>query len=240
MAEKKLRRFIPMYGGKRSIAGRYPEPRCGRIIEPFAGGAGYSLEYSSRLVHLSDLDERVCGVWDFLIHASEADVLRIPSEVQHVDDLPAQRYGQEIKWLVGWWLSPGAAAGPSTKAYGWGGDGPKGHKGRSDVWGEKCKQRIASQLHRIRHWTIQQDSYEVLDPTIKATWFVDAPYQEMGKHYVHGSTAIDYALLATWCQSLQGQVIVCENKGADWLPFEPLCEMVGGQRHRTIEMMWTQ
>ena len=32
------------------------------------------------------------------------------------------------------------------------------------MWGEKCKQRIASQLHRIRHWTIQQDSYEVLDP----------------------------------------------------------------------------
>ena len=77
-------------------------------LNPLLVVAGYSLEYSSRLVHLSESEtmQRVCGVWDFLIHASEADVLRIPSEVQHVDDLPAQRYGQEIKWLVGWWLSP--------------------------------------------------------------------------------------------------------------------------------------
>ena len=75
------------------------------------------------------------------------------------------------------------------------------------MWGEKCKQRIASQLHRIRHWTIQQDSYEVLDTRSKQRGLSMLPIRRWVT-LLHGSTAIDYALLATWCRSLQDNFVV--------------------------------
>ena len=50
---------------------------------------------------------------------------------------------------------------------------------------------------------------------------------------------IDYSALADWCHSRKGQVIVCENEGADWLPFERLCEQVGANRaKRSMEVIW--
>lgn len=56
-----------------------------------------------------------------------------------------------------------------------------------------------------------------------ATWFIDPPYRgRPGSHYRYGSKLIDYTNLAAWCQMLPGQVIVCEQHGADWLPFERL------------------
>ena len=239
----KLRRFIPSYGGKRSIAAKYPKPVHAQIIEPFAGGAGYSLEYPDHPVHLMDLDERVCGVWDYLIHATEADILSIPVDIQDVSEIPPRRHGDEVRWLVGWWMSPAAASGPATRSYTWG----KQHAGRSDVWGEKCRDRLAQQVHAIRHWTVEQGSYESLDIDRLATWFVDPPYEVKGKHYHHST--LDYKALAIWCRSLNGQVIVCENEGADWLPFTKLCDFVSGQKpirgpgngggKRTVEMIWT-
>jgi hypothetical protein len=32
---------------------------------------------------------------------------------------------------------------------------------------------------------------------------------------------VDYDALAPWARRRQGQVIVCENEGATWLPFQP-------------------
>jgi hypothetical protein len=61
----------------------------------------------------------------------------------------------------------------------------------------------------------------------------------MGKYYVHRD--IDYSHLGDWCKdlaSLNHQVIVCENLGADWLDFKPLVEM-HGQKKRSIEAIWT-
>ncbi len=59
---------------------------------------------------------------------------------------------------------------------------------------------------------------------MKATWFVDPPYQNMGKLYKENK--IDYQELGTYCRERLGQVMVCENEGADWLPFEKLTEIV--------------
>ena len=233
---EKLRRFIPVYGGKRSIAAKYPEPAHNTIIEPFAGGAGYSLEYPDRFVRLVDLDERIVGVWQYLIHVSEAELLRLPVGVKDTEADLAD-YPQEARWLVGWWLSPAAAGGPAKRAYSWGDQ----HAGRSDVWGEKCRARLAGQLEAIRHWKVRHGSYEDFDPSgVRATWFVDPPYQAMGVHYRESARKLDFEALGAWCRSLPGQVIVCENAEADWLPFEPLCSMVGGAKKRTrTEVMWT-
>lgn len=79
--------------------------------------------------------------------------------------------------------------------------------------------RIASNLHKIRHWEFVCDSYMNI-PNEKATYFIDPPYQDSGKHYKFYK--MNYEYLAKWVLSRQGQVIVCESGQADWLDFKPL------------------
>ena len=74
-----------------------------------------------------------------------------------------------------------------------------------------------------------------------ATWFIDPPYQNAGKHYRFGSSQLDYPALAAWCQTREGQVIVCEQGGATWLPFQVLSDVKttrAGQR--SIEVIYLQ
>lgn len=210
-----MRRFLPYYGGKTRTAGYYPYPSYEQIVEPFAGGAGYAIKHYSRQVRLVDLDERTCAVWNYLIHVEPDELLQIPVPEETVDELAG--YPQEVRWLVGWWMQPAAAGGPGTKWTPW----SAARKGGADVWSEAIKQRLASQVIRIRHWTVEHASYDTIEPE-PATWFVDPPYQIKGRHYRRGTFGIDYPALAKWCLSLPGQVIVCENEGANWLPFHPL------------------
>ena len=71
-----------------------------------------------------------------------------------------------------------------------------------------------------------------------STWFIDPPYQgNGGKYYKHGNKDINYNELSLWAQDREGQVIVCENSEANWLPFRPL-KRLQGQRHKTIEVIW--
>lgn len=220
---QKLTRFLPVYGGKRSLATRYSPPKHPLIIEPFAGGAGYSLEhYDGHMVHLYDLDERVCEVWKFLIEATADEILGIPTDIENVEEL--SEFGQGVKWLVGWWFAPANSGGPRPKRYDWG-------KNRNDatedyannVWSKACRDRIAQQVHQIDHWTIKHLSYVDIVENPEATWFVDPPYQVMkGRHYRKGSQKIDYKHLGQWCHERSGQVIVCENQDANWLNFQLL------------------
>ena len=48
---------------------------------------------------------------------------------------------------------------------------------------------------------------------------------------------IDYNYLGKWCKSRLGQVIVCENEGADWMDFGFLTSL-GGQRKSSKEVIW--
>ena len=75
----------------------------------------------------------------------------------------------------------------------------------------------------------------------EATWFIDPPYQVAGRHYRFGSEQLDYARLAKWCRSRPGQVIVCENEGADWLPFRPLAAVKTTRaKRRSKEVIWAR
>ena len=87
-------------------------------------------------------------------------------------------------------------------------------------WGQRVRERIATQLTYIKHWKLIEGNYTDA-PDGLATWFVDPPYQHAGKYYRFGRDGIDYPSLAAWCKERRGQVIVCENVGADWLPFQP-------------------
>jgi 16S rRNA G966 N2-methylase RsmD len=102
----------------------------------------------------------------------------------------------------------------------------------NSFWSGPIRERVASQLARVRHWEVVEGSYEEAPVGAEACWFIDPPYQYTGRYYRHSE--IDYAHLAMWVRGLRGQVIVCENEGADWLPFRPFraCKATHG-KHRT-------
>jgi 16S rRNA G966 N2-methylase RsmD len=150
-------------------------------------------------------------MWDYLINAKESEILSLPIVVDHLDNT---RLCEEAKHLIGFWFNDGSAQ-------------PKKSPSGRNYWSESVRNRIASQLKYIRHWCIIYGDYSDA-PDVEATWFIDPPYQGQGKYYKHSSNDIDFDSLSNWVLNLQGQVIVCENHGADWLPFEFLEEINGG------------
>lgn len=230
----RMRPFFGFYGGKwRDAVKYYPTPRHRRIVEPFAGSAGYSLRYASHDVILGERDPIIASVWDYLVRATPEEILSIPDVPDEgtVDDL---HVCQEAKWLVGFWLNRGASR-PRKSPSSWMREGIR----PGSFWGERVRATIASQVEHIRHWKIYHCSWEELPVTGDATWFVDPPYQMAGRHYRYGSESIDYSSLGNWCRGLPGQVIVCENDGADWLPFRPLASTKTTRANRrSDEVVW--
>lgn len=227
-----MRSFFSYYGGKWRDAPKYPAPAHDVIIEPFAGAAGYATRYNAQRVRLYDVDPIICGVWSFLIAVSPAEVMALPDvpEVGTVDDL---RIPQEARWLIGFWINSGTSA-PRKRPSAWMRSGIR----PGSYWGPRVRGVIASQVDLIRHWTITQASYEEI-PNTRATWFVDPPYQGAGRHYRHGSKGIDYPGLGEWCRERQGKVIVCEQAGAQWLPFVEHGDRKTARRQRSAEVVWT-
>lgn len=224
------RPLLPYYGSKWRLARHYAPPLYGRIIEPFAGGAGYAQRWADRDVLLVDLDEVLCGVWDYLIHTPSAEILRLPIlEVgETVDDHVWSC--AEARHMVGYWLCPGQSY-PCNKLSTWGERYPS-----SSFWGVATRDAVARGVEQIRHWTVRCGDYTSAAAGA-ATYFVDPPYRgRPGESYRCDSRAIDYEQLGAWCQRLEGQVIVCEAAGADWLPFAPL-RAQHGIRGRSVDAL---
>lgn len=235
------RTVLNYFGSKVSTAHKYPPPKHDIIVEPFAGGAGYSLCYWDRQVVLCDLNPDVADVWDYVIHADPDEIRALPliEPGQRVDELGLAR-GPSL--LIGYSVQIACAHAPCPSlSAGW----ATQHAGRAAVWGAKRRERVAQVSAQIKHWLILRCSYDQL-PQEWATWFVDPPYQDAGKNYPFGSDRIDYTHLAAWCRSREGQTIVCENEGADWLPFETFIRdrcgatLDNGKSRRRTEVIWTQ
>lgn len=233
-----LRPFFTYFGGKWRAAPHYPKPAHDTIIEPFAGAAGYALRYPDRNVILNDLDPVIAGTWDYIIRAPEAEIMALPlwdDTWATTDDLPLP---QEARWLIGWWMNKGAARPCKTPS--------KWVRDMADpgenAWGPGVRDRIARQQARIRHWIVTNRDYSAL-PNMKATWLTDPPYADAGRAYKHGSKGLDFTALADWCLTRNGQMIVCENAGASWLPFEDFRSIKGtAGAHRSgvsKEVIWT-
>ena len=226
---KRLPPFFSFYGSKYRILPRYPVPRHDVIIEPFAGSASYACMYHDREVVLYDLDENIVALWDYLIRATEEEILALPDlkEDQAVRDLDIC---MGAKMLVGYWLSK-AAATPRQTASAWMRTHPE-----NGFWGGKIRARIASNLQHIRHWKIRHGTYADI-PDQDACWFIDPPYRSGGQYYRKGNRTIDYDSMGQWCQSRSGQVIVCEKLGAKWLPFTAM-HPCRGTKNNTTEAIW--
>jgi len=212
------------YGSKSKIVDYYPPPKHKRIIEPFAGSARYSLKYWQNDVLLVDKYPVIIEVWNYLKNASEQDILKLPrlNTGQTIDDFKLSDIERKF---MGFMVQDGTTGMRRTASY--------FAVKRMD---EKFS-FIIKNLHKIKHWEIRLDSYENLINE-EATWFVDPPYQFGGHEYKMSNKNINFKELAEWCESRNGQVIVCENTKADWLPFKPMKEMQGTM-FKTTEAIWS-
>lgn len=232
-----LKPFFTYYGGKWRAAPRYPKPKHDTIVEPFAGAAGYALRYANRNIVLVEKNAQIAALWRYLIKTPADSIRRLPlirlDGSQTVSDLDVE---PEARSLIGFWLNKGSAA-PRNMPSAW----MRAGTHITSFWGEAIRERVASQSDFIRHWTVIEGDYSDA-PDVTATWFVDPPYQKAGRLYVHSSGQIEYFDLALWCYQRRGQVIVCENTGADWLPFQPYLKIKSteGSRGKGIseEAIW--
>lgn len=216
------------YGSKSKVISYYTPPMYQRVIEPFAGTAQYALRYFDHDVLLVDKYDVIVRVWKWLQRCSKQDVLGLPRLKfgQSVDDFKWDC--DEARWFVGMIITGGPTQ-PKKSASRW------KTEIRPNTQNYKL-QFAADNLYKIRHWKVELGSYEEI-PNQEGCWFIDPPYQVGGNYYVHGNKGIQYRDLANWCRSRIGQVIVCENTKADWMPFKPLVEMQGN-RYRTTEAVW--
>lgn len=208
------------YGSKSKVVHRYPAPKFDKIIEPFAGSARYALKYFDRDILLVDKWDVVVKIWHYLQQASPADIMGLP-EPKYKESIEGYNLSEGERLLMGFMVARGVAFPQKIV------------QKFSDI--SIAKKRIANNLHKIRHWNIRKGEYSEIENET-ATWFVDPPYQVGGEHY--HEKGIDYRRLSMWCESRDGQTIVCENTKADWLPFVPLERMTGAYS-TTTEAVWS-
>lgn len=213
------------YGTKKKIAKFYPAPNHDKIIEPFAGAAQYSLfgENWKKEVVLYDKYDVVVKIWEYLIGASEKDILSLP-DMNFGDKIDDHDYLCDAeKYLIGFCINSGSASPKKTVA-------------KFNCWNRQ-KLVIANDLYKVKHWKVYQcNSFDEI-PNEDATWFIDPPYQFGGQYYRHSNKNIDYKNLADWCLTRIGQIIVCENTKAIWMDFIPLVNL-NGQLHKTTEAIF--
>jgi site-specific DNA-adenine methylase len=228
MGVTKFRSPFSYYGGKSKIAHLYPPPKHDKIVEPFAGSGAYSFLYWERDITVNDLDPITASIWRFLVSDSALDdvELMVPAKV---------KAGQKVSDLLPQNASKGLLALLRAEAN----RGTQGGRGVHDqitsmaekCWNGRLKRKLLEEvIPRVSHWKVTSQDYTNL-PDVKATWFIDPPYSNTaGKRY--RTCEIDYEELARWTCNRKGETIVCENQGADWLPFDQLGSSARGIKSR--------
>lgn len=227
-----LRPFFSFFGGKWRRAPRYPAPAHELLVEPFAGSAGYATRHHTKRVVLVEKDPVIARLWRWLIRVPAREIRALPllQDGQRVDELGVC---PEAEALIGFWCNKGSAHPCKQITTSW------GKKYPDQFWHEGIRERVASQVDHIRHWTLLEGDYAQFGAGgMPATWFIDPPYAGVtrvravrgngkvqavlvGDRYRCRASDIDFERLSRWCRARRGQVIVCENVGAQWLPFEP-------------------
>lgn len=218
------------YGSKTNLAELYPRPIHDTIIERFAGAAKYSLLHFEKEVILIDKYPIIINIWKWLQGCSEKDILSLPKTLKYGDRLDDIKFDcQEQKDFYGFIIGCGAEKPRRSAIKRKTTDRPN----HINYNLSKC----ADQLFKIRHWKFICGDYTDY-PNVVATNFVDPPYQFGGHSYVFSNKKIDFTELGDYCQQLNGQVIVCENTKANWLPFKPMIQN-RGSLYSTTEGIWT-
>ena len=206
------------FGSKARLAPHYPEPQCACIVEPFAGSAGYSCHHRLPRTILVERDPRICDLWRMLMGMTPDEIRAIPCPKvgERSSDMLVMLRAASEHSLTGRYIT----VSPRMVSR----------------W-RNLVERAADLQPTTRKWTLIEGDYTDA-PDIEATWFIDPPYANMSRGYAHKIS--DYSALAAWCQARRGQVIVCEQQGATWLPFDPLREIVTTNNTRKMEAWWTR
>jgi site-specific DNA-adenine methylase len=218
------------YGSKSKIVNCYPKPKYGKIIEPFAGSARYSLKWWENDILLVDKFDVIVKTWKWLQQCSYNDIVKLPRLTNGMDIRTLGLTEDELRFVG---FMAGIAQGkPRMKV------SPFAAIHFEEARKSKYE-TIAEQLHKIKHWQIRCASYEEIENE-EATWFIDPPYQFGGQHqYQFGNKHLDYMKLSEWCKNREGQVIACENTKADWLNFKPMKTIQGAANSFTTEAIWS-
>lgn len=232
------------YGGKSKIIDLYPEPQHDLIIEPFAGAAAYAFRHgrgpNGRAVWLNDLDERTASIWEFLLSPDASNWIE-----RHWPALA--RAGSTYRD----YLPDNAPAGLIELFRAEANQGTQGARGVHDQvtgMGEKCwprtRRKFLEIIPQISHWRFTRRDYSQISRSTVATWFIDPPYSNSAGSRYRVGDRLDYRRLADYSRGVAGLVIVCENLGADWLPFRPFDHKRVSIRSRyqkadAKEVMWT-
>jgi hypothetical protein len=217
------RSLFSYYGAKSKLAHLYPKPKHDAIIEPFAGGASYSLLYRERQVLINDLDDKTIAIWKYLLRPNALDIfyqnVHLPIVAgSKISEIIASDCDRGLVYLLQ------AEANQGTQ-------GARGVHDQVTKRGEKFFDRLLRKMEfflpQIQHWKLSQTSYENI-PNQRATWFIDPPYSNVaGSRYRCTLTPSDFPLLQEWVKSRIGQTITCENDGANWDDFQPLRSRLG-------------
>jgi site-specific DNA-adenine methylase len=225
------------YGSKHGLSRYYPKPWGGVIIEPFAGAAGYSCRWATPhdKVILTDAAPEVIALWHELRDGGIPFLDHLESQL-----VPGERVTHPILSMIAGGTVGRMKGTVQTKVTGY----------VIDHW-PAIRRRMERVLPLMQNWDITCDTYDSI-PNQRGTWFIDPPYQQRdghraGSRYLLKHNTIDYEALADWCRSRKGQVIVCEQGTADWLPFRPLRRQRANQQKGTattsqvrMELMWAR
>jgi site-specific DNA-adenine methylase len=221
--------MFSFFGSKNTLAPYYPPPAQGRIVEPFAGSARYSLRYRDRQVWLNDADPVICDIWRYLISSTRKDILALP-ELKPGEDLRAYKQLSQVERnLLGFQCAMGRTAPGNTIS--------RFYDPHTQSRVRSLKERILRYQEQIRHWKVTCGGYHLL-PNVRATWFIDPPYVRTCRRYPYGLA--DYDELGEWCRAKRGRVIVCEGAGANWLPFRHFAYIRTQGRDYANERLWWQ
>lgn len=214
------------FGCKSRISQLYPQPRHKEIREPMAGSARYACLHSNcRNIWINEINPTVYGIWAYLAQASVIDIEVLPNLGPGDSVWDHEYLCQAERDLLGFMINNGVAV-PRHTATSWSGGQVA-----------ETKRRILKILPRIKDWKITNLDYKDM-PNGEATWFIDPPYQKVHNPYPNG--LINYNHLQKWTLERQGQLIVCEGKGANWLPFRNLTSEHHGRRGETVELVYTR
>lgn len=233
---RKMRPFFKHFGAKYRLSSKLPPPRYKTIIEPFAGSACYSTMYGeNRDVVLCDLDPQTAAIWKYLIQATPSDIMALPGALKEITDIRKMGLSEPEQLLLQRWMTPQGSRSnyfPPKSCLKLMEDRTKA----SSFWGKEIRDRIAHQVSKIKHWTIVCDEWKTVCGDT-ATYLFDPPYQKNKHSGVYGkgkNNQVDFNELADACMCLPGQIIVHEQSGADWLPFETLeSNALTGARQKT-------
>ena len=226
------RPFFKYAGSKWILSKHYPAPLHDLILEPFAGSACYATRHHEREIVLGENSPEIAALWRYLITVNGNEIARLPcAELQEGQDIRELPISDGAKLLIRQWQRVGMSSCWTVSKWGM----------LPGQWNRATQDHVAASVEKIRHWRIFEGDYRIF-PEQRGTWFIDPPYFGLP---LYGSRFINYAELATWCQSRPGQVVVCEQSTARWLPFEPFRKVVTGRRGQdcskgdSCEGLWT-